>query len=262
VDRPVHQVEQVMGLPVTIAVREPARHEAAVAAAFAWLREVDARFSLYRDDSELSALNRGALALADAHPTVRSVLARCEVLRARTGGYFDARAAHALWTGGAAVDGIGLDPTGLVKGWAVQLAADGLAAAGVSDAFVGAAGDVCVRGEAQPGEPWQIGIQHPFDRDRLAAVLDVSDAAVATSGTYARGAHIVDPHTGGAPESLASVTVVGPDLGTADAYATAAFAMGDDGPGWLSTLEPAHSALVITAAGELLSTPGMERFRA
>jgi thiamine biosynthesis lipoprotein len=257
----VHHVEQVMGLAVTIAVWDPARHQAAIAAAFAWLHDVDARFSLYRDDSELSALNRGTLALADAHPSVRSVLARCEELRQITGGYFDARAAHALWTGGDAVEGIGLDPTGLVKGWAVQLAADGLAAAGVCDAFVGAAGDVCVRGEAQPGEPWQIGIQHPFDRDQLAAVLEVRDAAVATSGAYARGAHIVDPHTGRAPEGPASVTVVGPDLGTADAYATAAFAMGADGPGWLMTLEPECSALVITTAGELLSTPGMERFR-
>jgi thiamine biosynthesis lipoprotein len=256
-----HHVEQVMGLPVTIAVRDDHAHGEAVAEAFALLRDIDARFSLYRDDSELSALNRGTLALADAHPTVRSVLARCDELRASTRGYFDARAAHALWTGGAAVEGIGIDPTGLVKGWAVQIATDGLVAAGVRDAFVGAAGDVCVRGEAQPGEPWQIGIQHPFERDQLAAVLKVGDAAVATSGTYARGAHIVDPHTGRAPEGLASVTVVGPDLGTADAFATAAFAMGEEGPRWLMSREPDYAALVITADAELVSTPGMARFR-
>ncbi|HEY6758536.1 MAG TPA: FAD:protein FMN transferase [Baekduia sp.] len=258
----IHDVEHVMGLPVTIAVPDRDAHGAAVAAAFALLREVDARFSLYRDDSELSALNRGTLALADADPSVRSVLARCEELRRITRGSFDAAAAHALWTGGAAVEGIGLDPTGLVKGWAVQLAADGLTAAGVSDAFVGAAGDVCVRGEAGPGTPWEIGIQHPFERDQLAAVLKIRDAAVATSGTYARGAHIVDPHTGRAPEGLASVTVVGPDLGTADAFATAAFAMGDNGPRWLMSLEPDYAALVITADGELVSTPGMARLRA
>jgi thiamine biosynthesis lipoprotein len=258
----VLRVEQIMGLPVTIATRDAAAHEEAVAGAFDRLREVDARFSLYREDSELSALNRGALTLEDAHPTVHEVLRRCEELRVATRGYFDARAAYVLWAGGTPATGVGVDPTGLVKGWAVQLAADGLAAAGVCDAFVGAAGDVCVRGEAEPGEPWRIGVQHPFEPDRVAAVLEVGDAAVATSGAYARGAHIVDPHTGQTPDALASVTVVGPDLGTVDAYATAAFAMGEDGPGWLMTLEPACAGLAITAAGEVLSTPGMERFRA
>jgi thiamine biosynthesis lipoprotein len=257
----VHRVEQVMGVPVTIAVRDGDRREQAVQAAFACLREIDARFSLYREDSELSALNRGTLALADAHPTIREVLARCEELRAATGGYFDARAAHRLWSGGEPVAGLGLDPTGLVKGWAVQVATDGLAEAGVRDMFVGAAGDVCVRGEAQPGEPWRIGVQHPFERDQLAAVLEVGDRAVATSGAYARGAHIVDPHTGRAPDALASVTVVGDDLGTVDAYATSAFAMGSDGPDWLMTLEPACCGLAITAGGAVLSTPGMDRFR-
>jgi thiamine biosynthesis lipoprotein len=192
---------------------------------------------------------------------VQEVLRRCEELRVATRGYFDARAAYALWSGGTPAAGLGVDPTGLVKGWAVQLAADGLAAAGVRDAFVGAAGDVCVRGEEQPGEPWRIGVQHPFERDQVAAVLEVGDAAVATSGAYARGAHIVDPHTRRAPAALASVTVVGADLGTVDAYATAAFAMGGDGPGWLMTLEPAYAGLAITAAGEVLSTPGVARLR-
>lgn len=256
-----HHVEQVMGVPVTIAVAGPGENAAAVAAAFALLREVDARFSLYRDDSELSALNAGTLALADADPEVHVVLARCEELRVVTGGFFDATAAHALWTGGAPVAGIGVDPTGLVKGWAVQRAAGVLAAAGARDAFVGAAGDVCLLGEEAPGTPWRIGVQHPFARDALAAALEVSGAAVATSGTYARGAHIVDPHSGRAPEGLASVTVVGPDLGTADAFATAAFAMGDEGPRWLMRREPEYSALVITTEGELISTPGMARFR-
>jgi thiamine biosynthesis lipoprotein len=256
----MHRVEQIMGLPVTIASRDAA-HEEAVEGAFDRLRQVDARFSLYRDDSELSALNRGALTLADAHPTVREVLRRCEQLRVATRGYFDMRAAYALWSGGTPAAGAGVDPTGLVKGWAVQLAADDLAAAGVRDAFVGAAGDACVRGEAEPGEPWRIGVQHPFERAEVAAVLEVGDAAVATSGAYARGAHIVDPHTGQAPDALASVTVVGADLGMVDAYATAAFAMGEDGPAWLMTLEPACAGMAITAAGEVLSTPGMDRYR-
>jgi thiamine biosynthesis lipoprotein len=84
--------------------------------------------------------------------------------------------------------------------------------------------------------PWRIGIQHPFDRGAVAAVVHATDLAVATSGTYDRGEHIIDPHTGRPPEGLSSVTICGPDLGTADAYATAAFAMGRQAPRWTAGL--------------------------
>jgi FAD:protein FMN transferase len=106
-----------------------------------------------------------------------------------------------------------------------------------------------------------VGIRHPEDLEQLAAVLEVEDLAVATSGTYERGAHIVDPHTGLPPSGLLSVTVVGPDLGTADAYATAAFAMGADGPAWTATLA-GYDALCITADRRVLSTPHFSRHRA
>jgi thiamine biosynthesis lipoprotein len=92
-------------------------------------------------------------------------------------------------------------------------------------------------------------------------VLEVSDLAVATSGEYERGRHVLDPHTGRPPEGLLSVTIVGPDLATADAYATAAFAMGAAGPEWTATLD-GYDALCITADHRVLSTPGMDRHRA
>jgi thiamine biosynthesis lipoprotein len=81
---------------------------------------------------------------------------------------------------------------------------------------------------------------------------------VATSGAYERGEHIVDPRTGRSPRGVLSVTVAGPDLGTADAYSTAAFAMGLDGPAWTATLA-GYSALTILADGRVLSTPGLDR---
>ena len=105
-----------------------------------------------------------------------------------------------------------------------------LGEAGARNVCVHAGGDVCVRGERAPGRPWRVGIQHPWQRDRVAAVLCTRGLAVATSGAYERGAHIVDPRTGRAPQGVASVTVLGPDLAIADAYATAAFAMGVEGP--------------------------------
>jgi thiamine biosynthesis lipoprotein len=233
------RVEHVMGMPVVVEVRDGDAGRDAVDEVFAWLRFVDATFSTYRPDSEIRCLDRGALALADAHPLVREVLARCERLRGETGGYFDARAAGRL------------DPSGLVKGWAVDRAGALLAAAGARRFCVNAGGDVLVR-----GGPWRVGVQHPRRRDRVAAVLSLTDAAVATSGAYERGEHIVDPLTGRPARGALSVTVLGRDLATADAYATAAFAMGERGPAWTARLR-GHGAMTILAGERVLST---ERF--
>jgi thiamine biosynthesis lipoprotein len=236
------RVERVMGIPVGIDVRDDV-DPGAVDRAFAHLRWVDATFSTYARDSEINAVAAGA----DPSPEVRAVLDRCDELKRRTGGWFDVHAA-----GGR------LDPSGFVKGWALEGAAAILAAAGARNVCMHAGGDVLVRGERAPGHPWRVGIQHPLRRDRVAAVLAARNLAVATSGAYERGAHIVDPHTGRAPEGVLSVTVAGPDLGAADAYATAAFAMGVDGPAWTATLGT-YDALTILADGRVLSTRGLDR---
>ena len=146
-----------------------------------------------------------------------------------------------------------MDPTGLVKGWAVERAAALLEAAGARRLLVDAGGDVVVR-----GGPWRVGIRHPRRRRRLAAVLALRDGAVATSGAYERGPHIVDPRTGRPATGALSVTVVGPDLGTADAYATAAFALGSRGPAWTAGLD-GYDALTIVPGGRVLATPGLLR---
>ncbi len=202
----------------------PVRVEGCVDAGrvFAWLRWVDATFSTYRDDSEIARLDRGER--FDPHPLVGTVLARCEALRRETGGLFDARA------GGR------LDPSGYVKGWAVQRAA----AFGRGRFLIDAGGDIVLRGE------WRVGIRHPYERDRLAAAITVSDCAVATSGLYERGPHIVDPRTGRPAAGLSSVTIIGRELGTVDAYATAAFVAGD--PRWSAGLA------AMTIAGERVFT--------
>jgi thiamine biosynthesis lipoprotein len=235
-----------MGMPVRVDVRDRAADPAALDAVFAWLRFVDATFSPFDPHSEISRLGRGALAPADAHPLVREVLDRCEALRAATDGAFDARAAGRMRS-------LSVDPSGLVKGWAVERAAALLEAAGARRFLVDAGGDVVVR-----GGPWRVGIRHPRRRDRLAAVLALRDGAVATSGAYERGPHIVDPRTGRPPAGALSVTVVGPDLGTADAYATAAFAMGLRGPAWSARLAR-YDTMTIVPGDRVLSTPGFLR---
>ena len=242
---PLLRVEHVMGMPIVVDVRDEVVAPSALDDVFAWFVEVDERFSTYKPDSEISRINRGELHIRDAHPDVREVLDRCEELRTETGGYFDVRAS-----------GPGLDPSGLVKGWATARAAALLDAAGALNYCVNAGGDLQLRGDALPDAGWRVGIQHPRERDAVAAVIVSSGAlAVATSGDSARGAHVLDPHTGLPPHGLLSVTITGPELATADAYATAAFAMGLPGATWAAQLV-GYEALAITDEQRALRTPG------
>jgi thiamine biosynthesis lipoprotein len=242
----VRRVEHIMGMPILVDVRDDGVDEGVLAELFAWFRWVDATFSTYKEDSEISRLARGELALEAAHDDVRAVLARCEELRLETGGYFDVLATGPL------------DPSGLVKGWSVDRGAAILDAAGVRNSVINAGGDIRLAGRGVPDPEWRVGIEHPLEHDKVAAVVAMGDGAIATSAEYARGQHVIDPHTRRPPEGVLSVTITGPELATADAYATAAFAMGEDGPGWTAELD-GYEALTILADGRVLSTAGFPR---
>jgi thiamine biosynthesis lipoprotein len=246
------RVEHLMGMVIGVDVRdalEPSVLETAIEEVFAWLHWVDATFSTYRPDSQISRFDRGELSLAACCADVRWVLGRCEELRTETGGYFDARANPRR----------ALDPSGLVKGWAVERASGLLAAAGAVNHCINAAGDIRTRGEPEPGRSWHVGVVHPLHRDALCALLAVGDAAVATSGVAERGQHVFDPHTGAPVGELASVTVIAAELTHADTYATAALAMGAAAPAWLAGLVGSE-ALVIDPGGYAWETPGFHRY--
>jgi thiamine biosynthesis lipoprotein len=253
----LHRLEHIMGMPIIVEVRDPEVDPAGLDRVFEWFRFVDATFSTYKHDSEISRLNRGALSLAGVHPDVRAVLDRCEELRGETQGYFDMRAPFRF--GIRPLSTIprlpAVDPSGYVKGWSVDRAARILDLVGARSYCIYAGGDIRVRGNPAPESPWRIGIQHPVSKDQVAAVVRGTDFSIATSGTYERGAHIVDPLSGRIPAGVLSVTIVGSDLGTADAYATAAFAMGEAGPAWTARLE-GYEAMTILADYTVLSTPG------
>lgn len=219
------RVEQIMGTAIGIDLRDDHVPEAAIEDAFASLRRADARFSPYRPESEVSRLGRAELTLEACSLELRRVMALAEQLRDDSGGQFDVRRHR--------TDG-GLDPSGVVKGWAVEEAAWILDAAGARNYAINAGGDVLVRGGPVPGEPWRIGIRHPLRVDAVAHVVELREGAVATSGAYERGEHISNPLTAAPPRDWLSLTVVGPSLTMADAYATAAFAMGSDGLAWVS----------------------------
>lgn len=215
----VSHAEAVMGTVVSITVVPggPSSQPTglAIESACAALHRADQIFSTWDPQSPVSRLRRGAATLRDLPAEVTQVLDLCEEARRASGGWFDP------WS----LPG-GVDPTGLVKGWAVDQALAILRQAGMPAAMVNGGGDIAVFGAPEPGQKWRIGIRHPWRADALAAVVDVT-AAIATSGSYERGQHLVSPFTGRPSSQAASATVTGPSLAFADALATALAVGGD-----------------------------------
>lgn len=241
----------IMGMPITIEVvgGKERRVKEAIEAAFGRLDWYDHSFSTYKPDSEISRINRGELKWTEADTVVQQVLAECDKMRGWTGGYFDMRR-----------PGGGIDPSGLVKGWAIARAAETLESHGSGNNYcVEAGGDIVTSGHNQQGQPWAVGIRNPLKPDEIVKILRLKDGAVATSGTYERGEHIYDPHTGRPANSLASVTVVGPEIVQADIAATAGFAMGGSAAVWLA-LQPGLEAYVIDHDGTATFTDGLARY--
>ncbi len=179
------------------------------------LHELDRMFSLWIPDSPMRQLRDGRLELADAPPEIAKVLNRCREARELSGGWFDPWAMPE-----------GLDPTGLVKGWAIEEALGRLVDAGVQTAVVNGGGDIALLGDPPSGGLWEVGIRHPWRRDAFACVIRAR-SAVATSGSYERGRHIIDPRTGKFATATASATVTGPSLALSDALATGLAAGGE-----------------------------------
>ena len=256
----MRRVEDQWGTAISIDVRDDVA-ATVLDECFGWFQRVDELFSTWRDDTEIMRIGRGELAPEHASDEVRVVLELAEQLRLESNGAFDITAgsrAKVLRRPGIAP----LDPSGIVKGWAVERAGEMLTAAGASCFFINAGGDVVVRGRPDDApNGWRVGIQHPWERGLVAAVLEVVDRGVATSGLYERGDHVLNPRTGLPATSLASVTVVGPDLAIADAYATAAVVLGPgEGMRWLAS-RAGYEGMAITDSRAVLLTPGFDRYR-
>lgn len=224
------EVEHVMGMPVSVALR--GRHSHSADGAEAWravveeLRHVDAVFSTYRDDSVVRRLDRGELTLAECPAEVTEVLALGAQAERDSGGAFAIRLPDEHGR-------LRLDPSGVVKGWAVERAARLLTALEHTDVCLSAGGDMVCH-VADPERPaWRVGLEDPRDPTRLLAVVPVRSGAVATSGTRHRGRHLLDARTGRPAEGVASVTVIDPSLTEADIDATAAYALGFKAADWL-----------------------------
>src|SRR6516225_4644059 len=243
--RRLRHAEHVMGTVVSFDV--PAWADQVLGRVVSWLHWVDATFSPYRDDSDVSLFGHGSVTLAECAPELAEVLAACAGVSARSGGYFTVR------PGGR------FDPSGYVKGWAIERAAAMLTAAGSAEHSVNGGGDVQCVGDRGPGQPWRVGIADPLRPGSLALVVSGRDFAVATSGVAERGPHIVNPHTGQPATGLASITMVGSTLAATDAYATAAFAMGRAARNWVESLD-GYEAFAVTPGGQTWQTTGFRAY--
>lgn len=243
----VRECAGIMGMPVTVHIVDPAASTLDLQAVWSYLRHIDCAFSTYKPDSETERLNRGELLEEDCSKAMREVLAICERTRVASRGFFDARY-HGR-----------LDPSGVVKGYAIHRSAELLRKRGLTGFFVDAGGDAQTCGGNERGTKWRVGIRDPFDPSKLVNVVHLSGEGIATSGNYERGEHIYDPVRGRPAASIASVTVIAPDVCEADRFATAAFAMGEESILFLEEL-PDVEGFMVRLDGSMFCTTGFPRF--
>jgi len=242
------QTRWLMGMPITVEIVDASANAEAFDAVYAYFDYVDRTFSPFKETSETSRVNRGELALADAGDDMRIVLELAELTRQETNGYFD------VWH-----DGV-FNPSGIVKGWAIDEAASLLYVRGFQNFYVDAGGDVQVYGTNGHGQPWTVGICNPFDLSQIVKTVRLDDRGIATSGSYMRGRHIYNPRSSGDPlDEIVSLTVIGPDVLEADRFATAAYAMGRMGVFFVEAL-PGFEAYMIDRDGQATMTTGFPSY--
>lgn len=242
------QTRLIMGMPVIVEVVDASVTTEAFDHVFAYFEYVDAKFSTYKPTSEISQINRGELALVDASDDMQLIFALAEQTRQETNGFFDIR------------QGDYIDPSGVVKGWAIDNAAELLFAEGYENLYVDAGGDVQVMGKNAQGENWRLGIRNPFNPTQIVKTVALTDCGIATSGTYLRGNHIYNPlDSEDALDEIVSLTVIGPDVYEADRFATAAFAMGREGILFVEQLD-GFEGYMIDKRGKATMTTGFAHY--
>lgn len=220
------ETRSIMGMSITVEIVDQLVTSKIFDQVFEYFTSVDVKFSTYKLTSEVSRINRGEISITEYSPDMQTVLMESEKTKTETNGFFDI----------TKPDG-SLDPSGLVKGWAISHAAQMIRKAGFKNYYVEAGGDVQASGKNTKGEKWRVGIKNPFKPDEIVKVLQIENGGVATSGTYIRGQHIYNPHQ---PDEkindILSLTVVGADIYDADRFATAAFAQGRAGIRFIENL--------------------------
>ena len=238
----------MMGMPITVEIADASANPAAFEALFDYFHYIDQTFSTYKDTSEITRINRRELQLADASADMQAIFVLAEHTRQQTYGYFDIHHKGLI------------DPSGIVKGWAIYNAAALLADMGCANYYVDAGGDIQVSGQNSAGQAWRVGIRSPFNVNEIVKVVALTDCGIATSGTSIRGQHIYNPRSdAGSIDDVLSLTVIGPNIYEADRFATAAFAMGADGIRFIESLDGLEGYM-IDAQGIATLTSGFGRY--
>ncbi len=237
-----------MGMPVILEVIDPRVTGKTFDIVFDYFGYVDQKFSTYKQDSEISLINRHELKLEQSSDDMKTIFALADQTRQESDGYFEVKH-NGLY-----------DPSGIVKGWAIYNAAELLRQAGFENYYVYAGGDIQVSGKNDQGQNWRVGIQNPFNPNEIVKVLSLQDCGIATSGTYVRGQHIYNPHNRDEPVTgIISLTVIGPNVYEADRFVTAAFAMGLKGIHFIEELN-GFEGYVIDQHGLATYSTGFERY--
>jgi len=236
-----------MGMPVTVKVIDKNVTQEDINEVFSYFHYIDNKFSTYKANSEISQINRGEIREKDFSSDMQKILSLCEQTKKETNGFFDKNN-----------NGF-LDPSGIVKGYAINEGANMLRNKGFKNIYVEIAGDIQVFGKNERGEDWKIGIQNPFDKNEIVKVVNLSDKGIATSGTYIRGDHIYSPNDKNKKTDIVSVTIIGPNVYEADRFATAVFAMGEAGIKFIVSFK-GFEGYVINSDKRAIYTPGFKRY--
>lgn len=242
------QTKIMMDMPITVEIVDNSAAEKDLKKIFAYFDYIDNKFSTFKNSSEITKINQGKLRRDNYSQDMQTLLALAAITKKETNGYFDIQQKGKL------------DPSGVVKGWAINESAKLLTRAGFRNFYIEAGGDIQVSGKNQDGESWKIGIRNPFSTGEIVKALVFShNEGVATSGTYERGLHIYNPKTQKPVKEIVSLTVIGPDIYEADRFATAAFAMGRGGIYWIEKM-PGLEGYLIDSQGMATFTSGFGKY--
>lgn len=245
----MRHARSIMGMPVLLEIVDAAATQEDYDMIFDYFTAVDERFSTYKDTSEISQLHRGEVTLNAVSADMKEVFALSDETARQTNGYFSIHTPKGT-----------IDPSGLVKGWAIHNAAELLRKRGFNNFYIEIAGDIQTGGHDAQGNEWSIGIRNPFEREEIVKVVYPKGKGIATSGTSARGSHLYNPHDSSATEfPFLSLTVLGPNIYEADRFATAAFVMGTEGLYFIDALD-GFEAYSIDSKGIAHMTKGFESY--
>ena len=239
------QTKLIMGMPITLEILDT-NDKTVFNRVFSYFRYIDKKFSTYKKDSEISKINRGEIEQGNYSKEMRQIFKLSEITKVQTSGYFN------IYRKGY------YDPSGTVKGWAIYNAHKLIKNEGIKNYYIDAGGDVQVSGKNK-GKFWTVGIKNPFNQKEIVKKLLLYNKGIATSGNYIRGDHIYNPKSNKKISNVVSLTIIGPNVYEADRFATAAFAMGTDGIGFIENLNKLEGYM-IDKNGIATMTSGFEKY--